>query len=167
MTETSKEAIDNGMFGCGVFVDLQKASDTVNHSILLKKLEHSGIRGMNLSWFSSYLSKRKQFISVNGSTSDHLEVSWGLPQGSVLCPLLFLIYIINDLPNVSKVLSFYLFAHTNICYCSSSDLITLQKVMNRELKKVKIWLDANQLALNIDKTNYVIFHFPKKKLRNR
>ena len=163
MTETIKEAINNGMFGCGVFIDLQKAFDTVNYSILLKKLEHYGIRGVELSWLSSYLSKRKQFVSVNGSTSDYPEVSCGVPHGSVLCPFLFLIYI-NDLPSVSKVLSFYVFADdTNIFY-SSRDLITLQKVMNRELKKVKKWLDATQLALNIDKTNFVIFHSPQKKI---
>ena len=159
-SETIKEATDNGMFGCGVFIDLQKTSDTVNHSIFLKKLEHYGIRGVELRWFLSYLSKCKQFVSVNGSPSDYLKVSCGVPQGSVLGPLLFVIYI-NDLPSVSKVLSFYVFADdTNIFY-SSRDLFTLQKVMNRELKKVKKWLDANQLALNIDKLCY--FSFPSEK----
>ena len=99
-------------------------------------------------------------VSVNGSTSDHLEISCGVPQGSVLGPLLFLIYI-NDLPSVSEVLSFYVFADdTNIFY-SSSGLITLQKVMNRVLKKDKKWLDANQLALNIDKTT--LFFIPLRK----
>ena len=136
MTETINEAIDNGMFGCGVFIDLQKAFDTVNHSILLKKFEHYDIRGAELSWFSSYPSKRRQFVSVNGSTSDYLEVSCGVPQSSVLGPLLFLIYI-NDLPSVSKVLSFYVFADDTNIFHSSRDLTTLQKVMNRELKKVK------------------------------
>ena len=80
------------------------------------------------------------------------------PQGSLLGPLLFLIYI-NDLSNVSKPLSFYLFADDTNIYFEASDLFTLQKVMNRELRKIKKWLDANKLALNIDKTNYVIFSF--------
>ena len=82
-----------------------------------------------------------------------------MPQGSVRGPLLFLIYI-NDLPNVSKVLSFFLFADDTNIYYKSHDLTHLQKIMNRELKKVKKWLDANRLALNIDKTNFVIFHSP-------
>ena len=111
MAETIKEAIDNDMFGCGVFIALQKAFDTVNHSILLntEKLEHYGIRRMELSWLSSYLSKRKQFVSVHGSTSDILDGSCIVRQGSVLGPLLFLIYI-NHLASVSKVSSFYVFA---------------------------------------------------------
>ena len=166
MTETIKETIDKSMFGCGVFIDLQKAFDTVNHSILLKKLEHYGIRGVGLDWFSSYLSNRKQYVSVNGATSDYLDITCGVPQGSVLGPLLFLIYI-NDLPSISKVLSFYLFADDTNIYFSCHDLFSLQKIMNRELKKVKKWLDANQLGLNVDKTNFVIFHSPQKKLKSR
>ena len=164
MTETIKESIDNGTFGCCIFVDLQKAFDTVNHTILLKKLEHYGVRGNVLNWFSSYLCNRKQYVSVNGATSDQLTITCGVPQGSVLGPLLFLIYI-NDLPSVSRFLSFCLFADDTNIYFNSRDLLTLQKVMNRELKKVKKWLDANQLALNIEKTNFVIFHSPKEKLK--
>ena len=160
MTETIKETFDNSMFGCGEFIDLQKAFYTVNHSILLKRLEHYRIRGVGLDWFSSYLSNRKQYVSVNSATSDYLDIIYGVLQGSVLGPLLLLIYI-NDLPSISKVLSFYLFADDTNIYFSSHDLFFLLKIMNRELKKVKRWLDANQLGFDVDKTSFVIFHSPK------
>ena len=116
LTETVKNTLDNKRFGCGIFIDLQKAFDTVNHKILLSKLEHYGVRGCALEWFGSYLSDRKQYVYVNGSNSNLLSVTCGVPQGSVLGPLLFLIYI-NYLPNASKKLNFYLFADdTNIYY---------------------------------------------------
>ena len=86
-----------------------------------------------------------------------------MPEGSVLSPLLFLIYV-NDLPNVSKYLSFFLFADVTNIYSKHHDLIQLQKIMNRELKKVRKWLDANRLSLNIDKTNFVVFYSPQIKL---
>ena len=163
MTEEIRNTIDKGNYGCGVFIDLKKAFDTVNHSILLKKLEHYGIRGVALDWFCSYLSNRKQYVSVNGHISETLQIRCGVPQGSVLGPLLFLIYI-NDLPTVNKCLTFYLFADDTNIYFEASDLFTLQKVVNRELRHVKKWLDANKLALNVDKTNFVSFHSHAKKL---
>ena len=163
LTQSIKHSIDNGNFDCGIFLDLQKAFDTVNHKILLQKLEHYGVRGNALNWFQSYLTGRSQYVTVNGHRSDYKPITCGVPQGSVIGPLLFLIYA-NDLPSVSKVLKFYLFADDTSIYFDSIDLITLQKVVNRELKKVKKWLDANRLSLNISKTNYVIFHSQPKRI---
>ena len=157
LTEAVRNTLDNKRLGCGIFIDLQKAFDTVNHRILLSKLEHYGVRGCALEWFKSYLSDRKQYVSVNGSNSNLLPITCGVPQGSVLGPLLFLIYI-NDLPNASKKLTFYLFADDTNIYYESKDLSNLIKIVNKELRLVKKWLDANKLSLNIDKTNYIIFH---------
>ena len=133
ITQAINKTIDNQKFGCGVFIDLKKAFDTVNHDILLLKMEHYGIRGSAYSWFKSHLSNRKQFVSLNGVDSAIKTISCGVPQGSVLGPLLFLIYI-NDLPNISSKLKFYLFADDTNIYCENNDLKGLEKTMNLELK---------------------------------
>ena len=161
ITEKIKESIDSGKFGCGIFIDLKKAFDTVNHKILLQKLEHYGIRGMPLKWFESYLTDRKQYVFYNGVSSDSKTLSCGVPQGSVLGPLLFLIYI-NDLPNISDKLQFFLFADDTNIYYESNDLKKLEKTVNEELKKLSLWLNLNRLALNIGKTNFVIFRSSQK-----
>ena len=163
MTEMIRATLDNKRFGCGVFIDLQKAFDTVNHNILIAKLEHYGVRGNVLKWFKSYLYNRDQYVSINGVNSTPLRVTSGVPQGSVLGPLLFLIFI-NDMPNISKKLKFYLFADDTSIYYEFETLNETIKQMNKELKLVKKWQDANKLSLNIDKTNYVIFHSTQIKI---
>ena len=166
ITERIKESIDNGKFGCGLFIDLRKAFDTVNHEILLLKLEHYGIRGILLDWFKSYLSNRKQFVCINGISSSLKDISCGVPQGSVLGPLLFLLYI-NDLPNISKILNFYLFADDTNIYYENENLAQMEKIINLELKKLSMWLKINRLSLNIGKTNFIIFHPFNKPLKYR
>ena len=156
ITETIKNSVDNGKFGCGVFLDLKKAFDTVSHEILLEKLEHYGVRGVALKWFGSYLSDGKQFVSVNGVPSDILDVKCGVPQGPVLGPLPFLIFI-NDLPSVSKKLKFFLFADDTDIYFDAEKLEKIEKIINAELKKVNRWLLLNKLALNVE--NQILFYF--------
>ena len=151
ITEKIKESIDSGKFGCGIFIDLRKAFDTVNHDILLHKLDHYGIRGSILNWFKSYLTNRKQYVDINGESSKIKEISCGVSQSSVLGPLLFLLYI-NDLPNIS------LFADDTNIYYESNSLQDLEKKINKELGKLQLWLNVNRLSLNISKTNYIIFH---------
>ena len=163
ITEKIKDSIDKKQFGCRIFIDLKKAFDTVNHEILLRKLEHYGIRGAALKWFESYLTNRKQYVFYNGVSSDIKNVTCGVPQGSVLGPLLFLLYI-NDLPNISDKLTFFLFADDTNIYYESTDLEELEKTVNEELKKLSLWLNINRLALNVAKTNFVIF---RSSMKNR
>ena len=163
ITEKIKESIDNGKYGCGIFIDLRKAFDTVHHEIILNKLEYYGIRDSMLDWFRSYLKGCKQCVSINEQSSELLINNCGVPQGSVLGPLLFLIYI-NDLPNISKILNFYLFADDTNIYYKSNSLRDIERTI-LELQKLYLWLNVNRLSLNIDKTNFLIFHPYNKPLK--
>ena len=150
--------MNQGLFSCGVFIDLKKAFDTVDHNILLDKLNHYGFRGIINDWFSSYLNNRMQSTQIGPYISNKANVSYGIPQGSVLGPLLFLLYV-NDIHQCSNKLKFYLFAdYTNILY-ADKNLKSLENIVNIELQNLHEWL-----TLNTTKTNFVIFHPYQKKV---
>ena len=163
LTESIRKNLDEGNIGCGIFVDLQKAFDTVEHDILLSKLEHYGVRGLANEWFKSYLSNRKQYVSINGYDSNLADVKFGVPQRSVLGPLLFLIYI-NDLNQALKFCKVHHFADdTNLIHFSKS-VNRLNKHVNLDLKNLTYWLNANKISLNVKKTELVIFKRQRKEL---
>ena len=148
--------IQKGEFVIGVFLDFSKAFDTVNHDILLRKLEHIGIRGVALQWFVSYLTSRKQYVTYNGVQSSMKTMKCGVPQGSILGPLLFLVYV-NDLAEVCKKTSPFLFADDTNLFKSGTDLVQIIKETNEELEAISLWLKVNKLSLNIKKTHYILF----------
>ena len=154
--------IENVYFVVGTFIDLSKAFDCVNHSILLDKLHKYGIRGPAHKWFVSYLKNRSQFVNFKDVTSDRLDIVCGVPQGSILGPLLFLIYV-NDLMNVSDKVMSVMYADDTSLFLSGCNLNTVITDFNNELSKYMAWMKINKLLVNIGKTNYMIF---KKKRRN-
>jgi len=145
----------------GVFIDVKKAFDTVNHNVLLSKLKFYGFDGVELKLMENYLTGRFQYTDVDGVLSDLAEILAGVPQGSILGPLLFLIYV-NDFPCSTKFKSF-LFADDTSLFMSGKSLADLQIKVQTELNKVKNWFEANRMQLNGKKTRYIIFNQPKTK----
>ena len=154
------KAMDRKENTIGVFLDLSKAFDTVNHNIMLRKLEFYGIRGIALQWFKHYLSGRKQYVMFNNTQSSMQYITCGVPQGSVLGPLLFLIYI-NDIPNCLKHSKSIVFADDTTIFTSCNNMNTLYNNMNGDLANLINWFKANKLSLNIAKTNYILFRSSK------
>ena len=151
LTESIRQTLDEGSFGCGIFVDLQKAFDTVDRKILLHKLEFYGIRGVCNDWFKSYLSDRKQFVSINGYNSDLMPLICGV-QGSVQGPLLFLIYI-NDLHKAIRYYKVHYFADDTNLFHTNKSVKNLNKLVNHDMKQLNNWLSANKISLNVEKLN--------------
>jgi len=156
MQDKISSAIDKGDYAVGIFLDLSKAFDTLDHDILLAKLEYYGIRGLALDWFKSYLHCRKQYVFLNGQSSTMSPVVCGVPQGSILGPLLFLLYI-NDIAKCSDILNFILFADDTNLFYSNKELRKLVLIVNWELSKLSDWFKANKLSLNAIKSNFIIF----------
>ena len=141
---------------------LPKSKTTVNHEILLEKMQSYGVRGIALELIRNYLTNRKQYVAYGDKTSNHMTIKCGVPQGSILGPTLFLLYI-NDIKNVSNLLKFIIFADDTNIFHSSDNIEILETTINQELKKLATWFKANKLSLNIDKTSFILFS--KKRIR--
>jgi Reverse transcriptase (RNA-dependent DNA polymerase) len=155
-------ALNDGNWCIGVFLDLKKAFDTVQHEILLKKLSKFGITGNILNWFKSYLSGRTQCVDINGTLSDIKDIIMSVMQGSSLGPILFLCFI-NDIFLCTN-LSLFLFADDSNALAQNHDLATLIDFVNTELQKLAIWFKANKLSVNAEKTKYMIFRTKNRKV---
>ena len=162
LTDKITEALDRGECLIGVFLDFSKAFDTVDHAILLTKLRKYGIQGVELQWFSDYLFNKLQYVTYNNHKSRREKIICGIPQGSILGPLLFLLYI-NDLVNVSRHCFSILFADDTNMFISGKNLEVLCSQLNEDLREIQEWLNCNKLSLNVLKTHYMIFT-PRNKI---
>ena len=155
-------ALDEIQLPVTIYMDLSKAFDTLDHDTLLKKLNYYGISGTALEWFRSYLSHRSQYVGLNGVSSSQTRITTGIPQGSILGPLLFLIYM-NDIQQSSQSFRFILYAdYTNLFttleYSIPTSISNVSELLNTELNEINDWLSLNKLTLNVQKTKFMVFH---------
>ena len=168
--------MDSGKLPLSIFLDLSKAFDTLDHSILLDKLKFYGISNTPLKWFQSYLRSRQQFVEFDGTCSRITFINTSVPQGSIIGPLLFLIYM-NDIHTASDTFDMILYADdTNLIspLCSfnysfsgtRNDVKHVSEQINIELTNIQEWLNINKLSLNVRKTKYMIFHHYQRNITN-
>ena len=161
ISDKIKLAINDNELMCGLFLDLSKAFDTVNHNILISKLNHYGIRGPTLNLLKSYLTNRKQYVKIGKQKSELRNINCGVPQGSVLGPLLFILYI-NDLHKACTTGNICIFTDDTTVFfqCKTKNNITSKGT--QIMTQLDIWFKSNRLTLNSEKSNFVVFRFRKK-----
>ena len=165
ITDKIKTSIDEGKYVMGIYLDLTKAFDTVDHEILLHKLSIYGIRGHTNDFFRSYLTSRKQFTYINNTKSTIRDINYGVPQGSVLGPLFFILYI-NDIQFVDNPNNIRLFADDTGIFLSHKNLNELIENSKYILKRLSLWFKDNRLTINHKKTYFSIFHSNKRNVPN-
>ena len=166
LTDRIISAMDNNDVQIGIFIDLSKAFDTIDHAILLSKLEHYGVDGIPLQLVKHYLTNRKQYVKVNEVNSNLLPINTGVPQGSILGPLLFIIYI-NDFTRASSIFDCICYADDTTLFSTLNNLVNAQKInpdiiINKEFAKINEWLEINKLSLNVTKNKFMVFHTQHK-----
>ena len=144
MTEKLLSSLDAECSTIAIFIDLNNAFDTIDHDILIKKCKNIGIRGIVLEWLQSNLRKRQQYVEFNNEKSSNLNITCGIPQGSILGSFLFLLYI-NDICNVSNIFNFILFADDTTILSTHEDTKLLYEQANNQLYKLQNWLRLNKL----------------------
>ena len=156
LVDVVTKALDDGENIIGIFIDLSKAFDTIDHGILLKKIEKYGIRGKAMELIRLFLSNRSQVVKYKEETSNRQSITCGVPQGAILSSCLFILFI-NDLPKTTEKLRFIIFADDTNILASGKDYKALENNVNEELKVLARWFEANKLSLNVTKTNLMSF----------
>ena len=156
-TDDILKCFDDNKVGIATFMDLSKAFDCIDHKILLTKTKRYGVHSTPLRCIRSYLTNREHFVSWNQIQSTSLNLNIGVPQGSMLAPLLFLIYI-NDNVNSRNVLSFVLFADDTTVYVQNDSIDSAIEILNTELAKVSLWFDSNKITINGNKSQMIMLY---------